>query len=55
MPFCHMIRLGIYSNVMLRFMVQALQEPPLCSRTLKLARREDRAGDHEQLISNGRR
>ncbi len=28
-----MICLGIHSNVMLRFMVQAFQDPPLCSST----------------------
>jgi hypothetical protein len=28
-----MICLGIHSNVMLRFMVQAFQDPPLCSGT----------------------
>ncbi len=32
--FCHMICLGMHSNVMLRFMVQAFQDPPLCSSTL---------------------
>jgi hypothetical protein len=28
-----MLRLGMHSNVMLRFMVQALQDPPLLSST----------------------
>ncbi len=32
--FCHVFCLGIHSNVMLRFMVQALQDPPLCSSTV---------------------
>ncbi len=32
-PFCHMLCLGMHSNMMLRFMVQALQDPPLCSST----------------------
>jgi hypothetical protein len=30
-----MLRLGIHSNVMHRFMVQAFQDPPLCSSTKK--------------------
>ncbi len=29
-----MICLGMHSNVMLRFMVQAFQNPPLCSSTV---------------------
>jgi hypothetical protein len=32
-PFCHVLCLGMHTNVMLRFMVQALQDPPLCSST----------------------
>jgi hypothetical protein len=28
-----MIRLGVHSNVILCFMVQAFQDPPLCSST----------------------
>jgi hypothetical protein len=32
-PLCHMVYLGMHSNVMLRFMVQALQDPQLCSST----------------------
>jgi hypothetical protein len=32
-PFCHVLCLGMRSNVMLRFMVQALQDPTLCSST----------------------
>jgi hypothetical protein len=28
-----MLCLGMHSNVMLRFMVQAFQDPPLCSST----------------------
>jgi hypothetical protein len=28
------MNLGMHSNVMLRFMVQAFQDPPLCSRTI---------------------
>ncbi len=32
-PFCHVLCLGMHCNVMLRFMVQALQDPPLCSNT----------------------
>jgi len=33
-PFCHVLCLGMDINVMLRFMVQALQDPPLCSSTV---------------------
>jgi hypothetical protein len=29
-----MLCLGMHSNVMLRFIVQALQDPPLCSSTV---------------------
>jgi len=29
-----MLCLGMHSNVMLRFMVQAFQDPPLCRSTL---------------------
>jgi hypothetical protein len=29
-----MICFGMHSNVMLRFMVQAFQDPPLCSSTM---------------------
>jgi hypothetical protein len=29
--FCHVLCLRLHGNVMLRFMVQALQDPPLCS------------------------
>ena len=36
-----MLCLGMHSNVMLRFMVQAFQDPPLCSRTLKVPKREN--------------
>jgi hypothetical protein len=36
-------------------MVQAFQDPPLCSSNVKLERREAKAGDHEQLILNGGR
>ncbi len=32
-PFCHMLCLGMHINLMLRFMVQALQDPRLCSST----------------------
>ncbi len=32
-PFCHMLCLGIHSNVMHRFMVQGFQDPPFCSTT----------------------
>ena len=32
-PLCHLLCLGIHSNVMLRFMVRALQDPPICSNT----------------------
>ncbi len=32
-PFCHVLCLEMHTNVMLRFMVQALQDPPLCSST----------------------
>ncbi len=32
-PFCHMRCLGMHTNVKLCFMVQALQDPPLCSST----------------------
>jgi hypothetical protein len=32
-PFCHVRCLGMHSNVMHRFMVQAFQDPPLCSST----------------------
>jgi hypothetical protein len=32
-PFCHVLCLGMHTNVMLRFMVQALQDPPSCSST----------------------
>ncbi len=28
-----MLYLGMHSNVMLRFLVQAFQDPPLCSST----------------------
>jgi hypothetical protein len=31
--FCDLICLGMHSNMMLRFMVQAFQDPPLCSST----------------------
>ncbi len=27
---CHMLCLGLHINVMLRFMMQTLQDPPLC-------------------------
>jgi hypothetical protein len=30
-PFCHMLCLGMHSNVMHRFMVQAFQDPTLCT------------------------
>jgi hypothetical protein len=33
-PFCHMLGLGMHNNVILCFMVQALQDPSLCSSTL---------------------
>ncbi len=33
-PFCHVLCLGMHSNVMFLFMVQALQDPLLCSSTL---------------------
>jgi hypothetical protein len=33
-PFCHVLCLRVDSDVMLRFIVQALQEPPLCSSTV---------------------
>jgi hypothetical protein len=36
-----MICLGMHSNVMLRFMVQAFQDPPLCSSTQSTCRCED--------------
>ncbi len=32
-PFCHMLCLEMHSNMMLRFIVQALQDPALCSST----------------------
>ncbi len=32
-PFCYVLCLGMHSNVMHRFMVQAFQDPRLCSRT----------------------
>ncbi len=32
-PFCTELCLRMHTNVMLRFMVQALQDPPLCSST----------------------
>ncbi len=32
-PFCHMLCLGMNRNVMQRFMVLTLQDPPLCSST----------------------
>jgi hypothetical protein len=31
----HVHRLGLHSNMMLRFMGQALQDPPLCSSTVE--------------------
>jgi hypothetical protein len=33
-PFSHVLCLGMHSNVMLRFIVHALQDPPLCSSTV---------------------
>ncbi len=33
-PFCHVLCLGMHSNVMHRFMVQAFQDPPFCSSTV---------------------
>jgi hypothetical protein len=33
-PFCHVLCLGMHSNMMHRFMVQAFQDPPFCSSTL---------------------
>jgi hypothetical protein len=33
-----MLCLGMHSNVMLRFMVQAFQNPPLCSITVNSSR-----------------
>ncbi len=32
-PFCHVLCFGMHSNVMHRFMVQAFQDPQLCSNT----------------------
>ncbi len=34
-----MICSGMHSNLMLRFMVQAFQDPPLCRSTLQLPRK----------------
>ncbi len=33
-PFCHVLCLGMHSNVMHRFMVQAFQDAPFCSSTI---------------------
>jgi hypothetical protein len=33
-PFCHVLCLGMHSNMMLCYREQALQDPPLCSSTL---------------------
>ncbi len=33
-PFCHVLCLGMHSNVKHRFMVQAFQDPPVCSITV---------------------
>ncbi len=35
-PFCHILCLGMHSNMMLCFMEQALQDPPLCSSSSTL-------------------
>ncbi len=35
-PFCYMLCLGMHSNVMHRFMVQAFQDPPLCRSTYSI-------------------
>ncbi len=40
-----MLCLGMHSNVMLRFMVQALQDPPLCSSTISTAVENVQHGD----------
>ncbi len=33
-PFCHVLCLEMHSNVMHRFMVQAVQDPPFCRSTV---------------------
>ncbi len=33
-PFCHVLCLGMHSNVMHRFMVQSFQDPPFCNSTV---------------------
>ncbi len=52
-PFCHVLCLGMHSNVMLRFM-QALQDLPLCSSTV-LTKDEQIMGNKEQRRNIKRR
>ncbi len=49
--FCHVLCLEMPSNVMLRFMVQALKDPPLCSSTRDIWCMECRGCYDVRLVS----